>query len=187
MSTATVHFYNPINSDTAGLFRNLCLNALIESEQQPDNLMIMFSSSGGDINPSFTMYQFLRTFPIPVTMCNVGAVESMACIIFLGADNRIALPNTHFKLHGFTWTFGPAPVPYSGIFEAYTSLNSAVEQYANIFEERTAGATHPVDNVRDYLRGKALILNHEEAVATGITTLDAKEIKFTFPGVHMFP
>jgi len=187
MSTATVHFYNSITQETAGVFRNLCLNALLNSQPQPESLMIMFSSPGGDINPGLTMYEFLRTFPIPVTMCNVGAVESIACVVFLGADNRIALPHTHFKLHGFHWTFGQPTVPYHVIAEVYMSLNNATEQYANIFEERTQGAEQPIDDVRKYLKGSALVLNTDDAIIAGVTTSSAKDIKLVFPGAHLFP
>jgi ATP-dependent protease ClpP protease subunit len=182
----TVHFYSHINVDTATLFRNLCLNALLGQPQRPDGLIIMFSSAGGNAHAGITLYEFLRTYPIPVTMCNVGSVESISCVVFLGADNRIAMPNTHFKLHGFEWTFPQPNVAYSGIADAYVSINNDIERYANIFEERTAGARRKID-VRECLRGHPLILNTGDAFDAGILTTGTGEIKLVYPGVHIYP
>ena len=182
----TVHFYNHINMDTATLFRNLCLNALLNQPQPPAGLIIMFSSAGGNVHAGITLYEFLRTYPIPVTMCNVGSVESISCIVFLGADNRIAMPNTHFKLHGFEWSFQQPNVAYSGIADAYHSITNDIERYASIFEERTKGARHKFD-VRECLRGDSLILNTKDAYAAGILTEETGEIKMAYPGVHIYP
>jgi len=186
MPATTVHFYHPINPETATLFRNLCLNALLRQRQQPDSLTVMFSSGGGSVQAGITVYEFLRTFPIPVTMCNVGSVESISCIVFLGADNRIAMPNTHFKIHGFEWTFSQPSVAYSGIADAYVTINNDIEKYANIFEERTAGAKHKI-NVRECLRGNPLILDVNAALTAGITTAETGPVKLIFPGAHVYP
>ncbi|MCL2496508.1 MAG: ATP-dependent Clp protease proteolytic subunit [Clostridiales bacterium] len=185
MATATIHFYNPINVETARIFRNLCLNALMHPQQRPDSLEIMFSSAGGNVQAGITMYEFLRTAPVPVTMCNVGSVESVSIIVFLGADKRIAMPNTHFKLHAFEWSFSQPAVAYSGIADAYLSLNNDIERYANIFEERTKGATRKID-IRSCLRGNPLILSNTESTAAGITTMEAGEVKLKFPGMHIY-
>jgi len=185
MSTATVHFYNQINFDTANLFRNLCLSALLGSSPRSDSLTIMFSSVGGNVKAGITMYEFLRTFPIPVTICNVGCVESIACIVFLGADTRIAMPNTHFKIHGFEWNFGESIATYSDIADAYISINSDIERYAKIFEERTKGAEREVD-VRAHLRGVPLVLGCDDAATVGLTTMDTREIKLGFHGNHVY-
>ena len=186
MITTTVHFYNSINMDTAILFRNLCLNAILKQPRQPDNLNIMFSSPGGNVNAGITIYEFLRTLPIPVTMCNVGSVESISCIVFLGANDRIAMPNTHFKLHGFEWTFPQPNIAYSGIVDAYVSINNDVERCANIFEERTIGAPRSID-FRECFRGNPIILGVNEAYNAGITTADAGAVKLALPGVHIYP
>ena len=77
MPDVTVHFYDAINADSANVFRNLCLSPLRNQQVPPDGLIVMFSSVGGSIHAGFTLYEFLRTFPIPVTIYNIGAVESV--------------------------------------------------------------------------------------------------------------
>ena len=186
MSSATVHFHLPVNENTAQIFRNLCMSAVYGQAPASDCLKIMISSVGGSVHYGITMYEFLRTLPIPVEMYNVGAVESIACIVFLGADRRFAVPGTHFKLHGFEWTFPQPTVAYSGIADAYISINNDVERCANIFEERTYGAEKVID-VRGCLRGATRIISDTEAVAIGITTAATAPVRLCLESLQLYP
>jgi len=129
----------------------------------------MFSSTGGNLQAGFTMYELLRSLPVPVTMCNVGSVESIAVIVYLGASIRIAAPKSTFKLHGFSWTFNSNVTQFNEVSDAFASLCADVKRYTDIFKERTQGAKRKI-NIREYLRGKTLLLDADEAAACAITT-----------------
>ena len=89
-----IHFFGPINVSTAEMFRNMLLNAM--NTQGLKGIEILMSSEGGDLNSGFTMYNYLRSFPLPTTVINMGAIESIALIPFLGAGIRRAVPNSRF-------------------------------------------------------------------------------------------
>ena len=136
-----IHFFGPINVSTAEMFRNMLLNAM--NTQGLKGIEILMSSEGGDLNSGFTMYNYLRSFPLPTTVINMGAIESIALIPFLGAGIRRAVPNSRFLIHNFTWTFHNAPTNINRVEECSRSLSEDVERYLSIYHERTAGAQQP--------------------------------------------
>ena len=47
-----------------------------------------------------TLYNFLRSLPVPFTMHNVGNVDSIGNAIFVAADTRVACAHSTFMFHG---------------------------------------------------------------------------------------
>src|SRR5689334_19776532 len=79
-------FCGPITTDTVGRFIH-CLNVGTQSNSGP--IHILFQSGGGNIGDGIALYNFLRTYPIEVTLYNVGTVASVGVIIYLAAKNRM--------------------------------------------------------------------------------------------------
>ena len=164
-----IHFFGPINVSTAEMFRNMLLNAM--NTQGLKGIEILMSSEGGDLNSGFTMYNYLRSFPLPTTVINMGAIESIALIPFLGAGIRRAVPNSRFLIHNFTWTFHNAPTNINRVEECSRSLSEDVERYLSIYHERTAGAQQPID-ARLHLTGPATVILNQAAFGAGILTTE---------------
>ena len=164
-----IHFWGPINIQTAEAFRNMLLNAANVSNV--DGVEILMSSEGGDLNSGFTMYNYLRSFPLPTEIVNMGAIESIALIPFLGADIRRAVPPSRFLIHNFTWTFQPAPVDINRVAERSQSLNVDVRRFVSIYNERTKGAEEPID-VIEHLTGPATVITNPAGKRSGILTTD---------------
>ena len=168
----TIHFYGRINPVSFERLRNIVLQALFEQERDKlheKSLTILLSSEGGDLNTGFTAYNFFRALPVPVTMINMGTVESIAVPVYLSADTRLALDNSRFLLHSFHWGFNAGACDHQRLAEYSASLDFDAERYADIFEERTKGAQSPI-NVRECLYGRAKILDAATAANTGIAT-----------------
>src|SRR4051812_13650383 len=60
---------------------------------------LLLQSTGGNASDGVALYNFLKRFPIPVTIYNVGTVASAATIGFLGAHTRLASRYAAFMIH----------------------------------------------------------------------------------------
>lgn len=125
-------FNNPINTETSNRLRVILFQLL---GQQPEEIIILFSSSGGGVDEGIALYNFLNTFPVTITMHAVGVVASIAIPVFLAATNRFASTNARFFFHDFTWA---QPLPTrTVILEADMLLKSAFEWTTDVYKART--------------------------------------------------
>lgn len=170
MGKHAIHFFGAVTSASFQRFRNLALNAI--TNENATEIIVPMSSEGGNLNSGFTAYNFIRSLPVPVTCINMGTVESIAVMMYLAADTRLAVEHSRFLLHEFHWTFGDRPVDASRVAEHSASLAFDAERYAAIFEERTKPVQGGVD-IRKCLNGGVHILNPEKAEEVGVTTAPA--------------
>src|SRR5882672_3321203 len=91
-------FVGPINPPATVRFRNACSAAV---NDKVTHLNILFSSTGGSLDEGFSLYGFLRALPVELTMHAIGSVESIANVIFLAADKRLATAESHFMFHPY--------------------------------------------------------------------------------------
>ena len=166
MSLHIVHFMRSINPDTLVGLQRVCLTAI---EKGATEIRVHLSSNGGDCDEGFTIYNFLRSLPIKLTMQCVSHVESMAVIMFLAADKRVIVPHGKIKIHPMHWGFSNGKVDHNRLVEYVDSLDFDTNRYAEIFEERTTGSKNKV-NVKKHLAGKAKLLNSNESILAGIAT-----------------
>jgi ATP-dependent Clp protease protease subunit len=60
---------------------------------------LLFQSSGGFVGDGVCLYNFFRSFPVDLTLYNVGSVLSIATIAYLGAKTRKASARAMFGIH----------------------------------------------------------------------------------------
>ena len=161
------HFCGPIIPKSYDYLRNQVLSALCQ--QGAEKVTIMFSSEGGDLNSGFSAYNFFRGLPVPVKMVNVGTVESIAMLIYLAADERIALTSSRFLLHQFNWSYPHQRVDYSRLNENSNSLMFDFRRYEDIFNERTNHGNGLID-ISKCLNGQSVIIDAATSVNNGIST-----------------
>ena len=92
-------FIGPISNNATRFLRNACCTAV---NDKVTDLTIQFSSSGGTVDEGFSLYEFLLSLPLRLTMHNIGMVNSVAIIVFLAGDKRFANENTIFYMHDET-------------------------------------------------------------------------------------
>lgn len=172
MSKHIIHFYGLVTPNSFQELRGMMLTASFEHKQKASEISILISSEGGDLNSGFTAYNFIREFPIPVSCVNMGTVESIAAILFLGASQRFSLKDSRFLLHSFHWNFPSGCVDEARLAEYSKSLSFDRDRYAAIFKERTQCIQAGFDPLQ-CLNGVAEILNAERAYQIGITTTAA--------------
>lgn len=127
-------FNGPINTENSNKLRLMLFQILT---QQPEEISILFSSSGGLVDEGIALYNFINTFPstVRITMHAVGLVASIAIPVFLAANHRIASSNARFFFHDFTW-LQPSPTR-TMILEADMLLKSAFEWTTDVYKNQT--------------------------------------------------
>lgn len=176
-----IHFVGHINPVTVNNIRSAILPAL---KQGTTEIELMLSSEGGDINSGLALYNFLRVIPVPLTTVNIGSVESIAVIVYLAGDKRLAVDNSRFLIHSFNANFPFNGVDYSRLSERTASLDDYAKTYSYIFNYRTKHAQTPV-NIDHTLRGDALIIDSAAATSAGIVTeIITSERKISAADVH---
>ncbi len=133
---------------------------------QADNFThahVLFQSIGGMVGEGIALYNFLKTAPIDITLYNVGAVQSIATIAFLGAKNRIANKHSIFMLHGVT---SPAWAMTQGrLAAAAKSVSIDDTRIENILAEHVTLSVEDRSKLRNY----ELWFTAEDALKSGIS------------------
>lgn len=139
--------------------------------QKVQKLKILFASNGGSIDDGFALYGFLRALPVELTIHAIGAVESIATIIFLAADKRLATPQAHFMIHGFTWPFVAQSYEQRQIEDALESLDNSLAKYIQVLEERTLLTKQALDQLNAFKKINILTpaLAKEKGVVQDVT------------------
>jgi ATP-dependent Clp protease protease subunit len=93
-----IYYYDVIDP---GRVKNIMaiVNGII-TQENPDTLYFLFSSDGGAISSGVTLYNFLKSLPVKVITHNIGAINSIANVVFLAGQERYASPHTTFLFHG---------------------------------------------------------------------------------------
>ncbi len=163
MTTHVVTFTAPINSSTCGQLIRKCSEAL---NSETNELVLKIATMGGECSYGFTLYNFLRSLPVRVHTHNLGTVESMGNIIFLAGDLRSACTHSKFLHHPFHWTLHGS-IDHTRMSEYAMCLDYDLELYRQIVEERTRGASEPLD-VHRHLTADARILDPQAALRAGM-------------------
>lgn len=90
-------FSAAINQQTAHAFLTQLGNL---TTQQATKLTIAMNSPGGDVALGTSMYNAMLAMSFPIITHNIGNVDSIANIIFLGGGERYACPAATFMFHG---------------------------------------------------------------------------------------
>lgn len=77
------------------------VNAIDKSKQiGATQIIIFFSSLGGNIYEGFLLASVIRNYTIPISIHATNHIDSIANVIYLAAKNRTSESYTKFYLHG---------------------------------------------------------------------------------------
>lgn len=97
MSELHIIFTAEVNQASANRFIQLLLT---QREQGTERLVIAMNCPGGHVNSGVAIYHVMRSMPYEIVSHNISNVDSIANVIFLGADMRFAVPHATFMFHG---------------------------------------------------------------------------------------
>ena len=128
------------------------------------HLHLLFKSNGGEVPDDLCLSTSFKTCPLPITLYNAGAVQSIGAIAYLGAKNRIAHKNSVFMIHRTT---GPAIAVGTNRMQSITKAISLDDlRTEEILKQYSEKASSEWANLRD----NEFWLNGEDAVKHGLAT-----------------
>jgi ATP-dependent protease ClpP protease subunit len=89
-------FCDQLNENSVHRFFDL---ADLASRDRVKSAHILFQSSGGSVGDGVCLYNFFRALRFDVTLYNVGSIQSIAVIAYLGAEHRKTSAHALFQLH----------------------------------------------------------------------------------------
>lgn len=92
-----IYFFDEINSSS--VMTAIKMIDEIELEDDSKGILIIFNSEGGDIYTGLALYDRIRSCKCKVTTIGTGIIASMAFVIFLAGDRRLATPTARFMNH----------------------------------------------------------------------------------------
>ncbi len=88
----------------------MAIIAQLVAKEKPDVLYFLIASQGGEVDAGIALYNFLKSLPLKITMHNIGSIDSIANVIFVSGDKRLASPHTTFLFHGVKMAINSATV-----------------------------------------------------------------------------
>ena len=118
---------------------------LIETQRAGHpSVVLMLTSSGGDIETALGLMGTIRFLPISVHIHAIGMCSSIAATIMLASERRSCDPTTQFLLHQVTYDSGPR----AGQRNPITDLISAPFRDVLEWSEADMAARFTADNYR---------------------------------------
>jgi ATP-dependent Clp protease protease subunit len=143
-----ISYYDAINEQKAKSLMEACARFI--SQAKLTQIYFLFSSTGGSVDAGMAMYNYLRALPVPLTMHNIGSIDSIANVVFLAADERLASPNATFLFHGIHWGFGQgAQLSWTQLQETVGRFKADEDRIAGVITRRTSIAD---DELRQLFR-----------------------------------
>lgn len=147
------------------------------TQQGYTELHLLFQTIGGTVGDGICLYNFFKSFPLPLTAYNSGSVQSAGVISYLGASVRKTSASANFMIHRTT-----APT-IQATAERLTSIAGSVVADDERMEAILKARIKLTDDQWAVHRVADLWLSAEEAKTAGITEIG----DFTPPkGIQIF-
>jgi ATP-dependent protease ClpP protease subunit len=134
MPTTYINFHAPVTVQTV---QNVMAAISQKLMMGTTEFYFLMSTPGGQVMSGLTLYNFLRALPVPITMHNVGNVDSIGNAIFVAADTRYACEHSTFMFHGVGLDVQSARVEEKNAREVLHSILADQKRIANILVART--------------------------------------------------
>ena len=123
---------------------------------------VFICSPGGDFEVSAAIFDLFRAYPGKIITIAGGMVGSAALFIYLGGDERLALPHSVFYLHSPYFTHGK--IDYNETPGAKKELDDFFSRVTSIVSKSTKMKKKDIEK---YLKNGSIITK-EEALDLGI-------------------
>lgn len=91
-----ISFVRPVNEDSVSKLLDTVNRAIFDKFY---NIILLMNSAGGIVSSGVAAFNQLKALPINITTYNIGNVGSIATLLFLAGNTRIAVPNSTFFFH----------------------------------------------------------------------------------------
>jgi ATP-dependent protease ClpP protease subunit len=135
MATTYINFHAPVTVQTV---QNLMAAISHKLMAGTTDFYFLISTPGGQVMSGLTLYNFLRALPVPVTMHNIGNVDSIGNAIFVAANTRVACAHSTFMFHGVGVDIQNARFEEKNAREVVHSILADQKRIADILVRRTS-------------------------------------------------
>jgi ATP-dependent protease ClpP protease subunit len=159
-----IYFCAPIIHPATTRFRSALCKAV---DLQVPSITVFMSSTGGMVDEGMSLYGFIRSLPVDITIHNIGSIDSIALAVYLAAARRLANPDATFLMHDF---YFPQPVPVTNRHQASdisVGLTGARNRFMEVLKLRTKMTSEQFQSLK---------FLEEASIKTAMT---AKEIGIT--------
>jgi ATP-dependent Clp protease protease subunit len=135
--------------------------ALTDAANANDEIYLLISSPGGNVQEGLNIASFIRTLPVQITTHNIGQTDSIANVIFAAGRQRYANQNASFLFHGVSMHYQNQSFIESQLEEQYKIVKRLRENIAAVF---AAYSGISVTDAESLMVSGATILNAQEAL-----------------------
>lgn len=162
MKPLYIIFQAGVTPQSAGQLLGAITNAI---NNQFSEITIMISSPGGSVFDGMNIATLIKSSPVPITVHNVGQIDSIAGVIFSAGAKRLAQKNSSFLFHGVMANFpGPSGLTEQQLEERLATLKRDRENIAKNISDYSGVDYNSIDE----LMKKGAIISAEEAQKIGL-------------------
>lgn len=160
---AYLSFALSITPETTASLINHVIEQINNGESE---VHVQISSGGGYVDPCLHAYNTLRALPVKIVTHNAGAIQSIANLLYLAGEVRLAAPHTTFLFHRTVWTFGdkPADLDARRLREFAQACDLTDRRFYRLIHDRTGMS---IDRARALVQ-RGISLDPETAKERGI-------------------
>lgn len=135
--TLYIDYYGMISEKNVNTFMQV-ISGLI-AEKSPDEIYLLFSSSGGSVTAGLTMFNYINSLKgnAKFIIHNIGTVDSIANVVFMAGDDRFACANASFLYHGITWSLNAGNYSDSQLNEYINSNKTSNKKITDIISSNS--------------------------------------------------
>lgn len=155
-----IYFFDEVNA--ASVLEAIKFLDILEAEDLKKPITILFDSEGGNVYDGLALYDRMRICKSKITTIGLGLVASMAFVIFMGGDRRVATSHVRFLNHQ---TRAELRGKLTDIEIEQTETKVIEEMCIKIISERTS---QTAKRLRKDTKVGDKYIGAEEALRTGI-------------------
>ncbi|MFC0229425.1 ATP-dependent Clp protease proteolytic subunit [Serratia aquatilis] len=138
-------------------------------------ILLYINSGGGDMDSGRLAYWSVKNSHIPITTVDVSMTASAATLFYCAADQRYALPGSHFILHPASISIPSGDAKPNDVDIINRNINLGNEIFKGIYKKCTSLSDAEIKTIL-YSEQGSLSLNPQEAMKIKLTTNITKDI-----------
>lgn len=138
-------------------------------------ILLYINSGGGDMDSGRLAYWSVKNSHIPITTIDVSMTASAATLIYCGADERYALPGSHFILHPASVTLTSGDAKPNDIDIINRNITMGNEFFKETYKQCTSLSDAELKSIL-YSEQGSLLLSPQKAMKIKLTANVVKDI-----------
>ena len=159
---ACLFFLSPIHDQSAAAL----IAALAKAARRHDEILLLFTSPGGETDASITIHHFIKALKIPVAIHSMGCIESVGNVVYQAGHRRSCTETSYFR---FSKSTGLAIEEDNGRFSGRQAHHySSIQRNRKAISDFMVRGTNLKPDDLEKLLDKEETIEARDAVALGV-------------------